>query len=870
MGAIANENLKWSKQMTQLVHPDVVNLMREAMRYAQFKEKTLTPELMFAAMLKNPDPVVREFLRRWSVNVAIFEVRDVPPEFEVVDPEIQCSANVPLAMGYAREESEGKEIRVAHVLMGILRTDCAITEYLAQKYWLKWNLRVKLMLRALQEEADATRTDQPPGTTGVHTAEESETPMNHEPEQTSEPNKSDEGASPAETSQGKALVVTRKPRPRLRSDSVLLANGGIDLTLLAEEGKLEPYIGGDAKIDFTIAVLGRKIKGNPCITGGAGVGKTSMVEALAQRIADGTVPPLLQNAIIVSMNFTDIVSGTKYRGEFEEKMKQIIKELRDNPNYILFVDEVHTMVGAGETSGGKLDGANILKAALADKVQPIRCIGATTAKEYRAHIKKDKALSRRFEEVALEEPSAEDAELIMVGARLTLEKWHKANILNEALRRAVELSFQYLKPRGDAVVDSAKSLLDTACSALKCAQFGGDPERLATSRELDRLALQIQMAERDSESSTLERLKARLAHLQAKMAALPQPTASADEGITVTAAAINDAFTLSKNIKLKPEAERLSGLLNAIRSMVIGQSEPINSVVNAIQVASAFKEPNKPIGSFLFLGPTGVGKTEVARALAFGLFDDPDALIRIDMSEYMEKHTVSRLIGAPPGYVGFEQEGALTEPVNRRPYCVLLLDEIEKAHPDVWNILLQVMDHGKLTDAQGNTIDFSHVLLIMTANVGSEQLTPEAMFDVTETKADKKSISTNNSLMKKRVIKAANAFFRPEWLNRLTEVCVYLHLTEEEIGEVTPMKVKQLVKLVADKVDLDVRPDVHQFLCEKGFSRAFGARQLLRTIYKYIKVPLAPRVNSGEFKHGDTVEAYMDKTGKKVEFRKKD
>jgi ATP-dependent Clp protease ATP-binding subunit ClpC len=854
-------------EMTQLVHLDVVKLMRESARYAKFKGKKLTLELMFAAMLKNPDTVVREFLQRWSVNVAIFEVRDVPPDFEVVDPEFPCAANVPTAMEYAREESDGKEIRVAHVLMGILRSDCAITEYLAQKYWLQWNPRVKLMLLALQADADAARTDLLPRTIDVHTAEESETPMNHEPEQNSEPNKSDESGSPAE-SQGKALVVTRKPRPRLQSDSVLLANGGIDLTLLAENGKLEPYIGGDAKIDFMIAVLGRKLKGNPCITGGAGVGKTSMVEALAQRIADGTVPPSLQNAIIVSLNFTDIVSGTKYRGEFEEKMKQIIKELRDNPNYILFVDEMHTMVGAGETSGGKLDGANILKAALADKVQPIRCIGATTAKEYRAHIKKDRALSRRFEEVALEEPSAEDAELIMVGARPVLEQWHKANILNEAIRRALELSFQYLKPRGDAVVDSAKSLLDTACSALKCAQFGGDPERLATSRELARLALQMKMAERDSDTSILERLKERAAHLQAKMVAYPQPTWSAEESVTVTANAINEAFTLSKNIKLKPEAERLSGLLKAIRGMVIGQSGPINSVVNAIQVASAFKEPNKPIGSFLFLGPTGVGKTEVARALAFALFDDADALIRLDMSEYMEKHTVSRLIGAPPGYVGFEQEGALTEPVNRRPYCVLLLDEIEKAHPDVWNILLQVMDHGKLTDAQGNTIDFSHVVLIMTANVGSEQLTPEAMFDVTESKADKQSIATNNNLMKKRVIKAANAFFRPEWLNRLTEVCVYLHLTEEEIGEVTPMKVNQLIKLVADKVTLDVLPEVHQFLCEKGFSRAFGARQLLRTIYKYIKVPLAPRVNSGEFKRGDTIQAYMDKTGKKVAFRK--
>ena len=863
----------------QSAHNDTQRLFNTAALLAYAAKQPMTADWIFQALLRSEDTIVPRFLDQCGVDAAklidksepIADLATLKGIIVRVDPIVQT------LMEHAFKECDGDTVRPRHICMGILKTDCPITKRLADEHGIKWSNEVKETLNWLQPQADGARLDLPPAppkTIGFHAEGEKNSDVQASSSAGSDKPKD---ANPQEP--GKSFLPASLPakieRPRLLHGSPLMKLGAVDVTAQAAEGKLEPYLGDPTKIDFLIAILGRKDKGNPCITGGAGGGKTTLVRGLAKRIVDGDVPDFLHGAIIAELTMNDAVAGTKYRGEFEENLKAVLKQIEDNakegkPPIILFIDELHTIVGAGATRGGTLDGSNILKPALTRPVNPLRCIGATTAAEYRAYIQKDKALRRRFEEVRLEDPNAEDATLILAGLAfdnaseknpLSLEGHHHVTITIGAIRHAVELAMHYAKPKGFAVVDSAKTYLDTACSTARCQQNAGGAERVAARRELASIGLQIRVAEREPESNNLAQLQARKEELEATIArSVAQAVVAEAKPIVITEEDIDRAYILSSG-PLMPDGKRLSQLLERIQGMVGWPSGPIESVVNAIKVAKAgLNDKRQPLGSFLFLGPTGVGKTEVARALAFALFDDPDAVIRLDMSEYMEKHTVSRLIGAPPGYVGYEQEGTLTEPVNRRPYCVLLLDEIEKAHDDVFNILLQVMDHGRLTDGQGNAIDFRNVLLIMTSNEGAEELKPEALFDIT--RPAKEAAKPSNDQMQQRVIKAANRRFKPELLNRLTEVCVFMHLTEKEIGEVTPMKVNALIRQIAEvnHFKLDVQPEVIKFLCDRGFSRAFGARQLLRAIYKYIKVPLADPINNGDFQAGDTVVVSLDTT----------
>lgn len=646
----------------------------------------------------------------------------------------------------------------------------------------------------------------------------------------------------------------------------LLARYGRSLSELAAKKKLDPVIGREREIRRVIQILSRRVKNNPILIGEPGVGKTAVVEGLAQAIASGAVPFTLREKRVISLSMASIVAGTKYRGEFEERMKNILAEIRRAKNIILFIDEMHTLIGAGGAEGS-LDAANILKPALSRG--EIQVIGATTLKEYRKYFEKDAALVRRFQTVLVEEPDADEAVAILRGLRETYEDFHKAKITDEAIDAAVHLSRRYITDR--FLPDKAIDLMDEAASKVRMTTVAQPDGVREAEKELERLRVEKESAVdaqeyeraallRDEEGAVKKRLED----------ARNEWKESGQEQILVTEDDIAEAVGLWTGIPVRKieakESERLLNLEKLLKKRVVGQSEAVVALSRAIRRARAgLKDPKRPIGSFLFLGPTGVGKTELAKALAETLFDSEDAIIRFDMSEYMEKFTVSRLVGAPPGYVGYEEGGQLTDAVRKKPYSIILLDEIEKAHPDVFNILLQVMEDGRLTDSQGRTADFKNTVVIMTSNVGASFLKDEGAtmgFLARDTATD------GQERAKKRVLEETKKVFKPEFLNRLDETLVFHALGKEELSAIVDILLVDVRARLAEKeMKLALSPAVKAMLVAKGTDFKFGARPLKRAIRKMIEDPLSEKLLAREFRAGDTINA--KKVGDVLEFTRK-
>lgn len=644
-----------------------------------------------------------------------------------------------------------------------------------------------------------------------------------------------------------------------------LADFSTDLNESAKQGKIDPVIGRDKEIARVIQILSRRTKNNPVLIGEPGVGKTAIAEGLAQRIVNGNVPEILRNKRIISLSISSMLAGAKYRGEFEERLKKAIDEVQKHDDMIIFIDEIHTLVGAGATEGA-MDAANILKPALARG--EFQVIGATTLDEYKKHIEKDAALERRFQPVLVGEPSEEDALEILKGLRDRYEAFHKAKITDEALEAAVSLSSRYITDR--FLPDKAIDVVDEAASKVRMKVFSAAPdvkaletqladvkkekEAAVTAQEFEKAA-EMRDEEKRIEKEINDKKKAAKENSDAKLVVTDEDIASVVAqwtGIPVSKIA-------------HEESESLLHLEEELHKRVIGQDEAVVAVSKAVRRARAgLKDPKRPIGSFLFLGPTGVGKTELARALAVALFGDETAMIRLDMSEYMEKHTVSRLVGAPPGYVGYEEGGQLTDAVRRKPYSVILLDEVEKAHADFFNILLQVLDDGRLTDSQGRTVDFRNTVIIMTSNLGAKALrkdSPELGF-LAAKKADSNTEDTNGvnfKEAKKSVMDSVKRHFRPEFLNRIDEMIVFHALTLNDLKQIVTILMDTVVKRLGDMgLSLEISPAAMDLLVKEGSDFSMGARPLKRAIQRLIEDPISDLILQGNAPEGAIIKADVE------------
>lgn len=634
---------------------------------------------------------------------------------------------------------------------------------------------------------------------------------------------------------------TKDNKQKNNSATPLLDKYGRDLNILAQEEKIDPVIGRNREIERVIQILSRRTKNNPILIGEPGVGKTAVTEGLAQRLINGNIPKVLASKRIISLNMASLVAGTKYRGDFEDRLKKIIDEIIENKNIILFIDEMHTLVGAGAAEGS-MDAANILKPALSRG--EIQVIGATTLKEYKKYIEKDSALERRFQTIMVNEPSAEDAISILKGIRNKYEEFHCAKITDEAIKAAVKISQRYITDRflPDKAIDlmdeaAAKVRLKTVNIPTNISQLEQKIQDLKKAKEkaIDNQDYELAATIRDQEIQIKEELAT------AKTAWEKQNNAQ----IAVTEEDIADVATLWTGIPVKrlvaKEADRLLHIEDIIHKRVVGQNEGVNAVAKAIRRARAgLKDPKRPIGSFLFLGPTGVGKTELARSLAEAIFGDESAMIRFDMSEYMEKHTVSRMLGAPPGYIGYDEGGLLTNAVRRKPYAVILLDEIEKAHPDIFNILLQVLDDGRLTDSQGRTVDFKNTVIIMTSNAGAFKLQPQKTNTMGFAVNEDKQIKQN---AKKIVMDEVKRQFKPEFLNRIDEIIIFEPLTDKELTQIVTLLLNDVQKRLAEMdIELIIKDEVKSYLLKHGTDTIYGARPLKRAVQRYLQDPLAEQL----------------------------
>jgi len=624
-----------------------------------------------------------------------------------------------------------------------------------------------------------------------------------------------------------------------------------DLTDLAREGKLDPVIGREKEIKRLIQVLSRRTKNNPVLIGDAGVGKTAVVEGLAQEIVTGNVPEMLQGRKLVALDLASMVAGSKYRGEFEERLKGVIEEIRAaQGEIIVFIDEIHTVVGAGAAEGA-MDASNMLKPALARG--EMRCIGATTLDEYRENIEKDPALERRFQPVFVDEPSVEDTVKILEGLRSRYEEHHGVRISDEALLAAAELSDRYISDR--KMPDKAIDLVDEAASKLRIETYDLPPRPEAIREDIQRLTQQGQEAAAQGRYEEAHRVKAQIDELAARLPVAEEKWAGVEQLDDVVdaediAQVVSEWTGIPVTRMFEEEAQKLLRMEERLHQRVKGQDEAVVAISEAIRRSRAGQsDPRRPIGSFIFLGPTGVGKTELAKALAEFLFDDEDAMVRIDMSEYMERHAVSRLIGAPPGYVGYEEGGQLTEAVRRRPYRVILLDEIEKAHPDVFNILLQILEDGRLTDNTGRVVNFNNTVLIMTSNVGSQYISPP------QPDWDAEKRQSHYEEMRDEVVTALRDVFRPELLNRIDEIVVFHALTEAEILEIVDLMVARVRKALEQRgMSLQLTDGARRLLAREGYDPAYGARPLRRVIQKQVENPISSAILRGEFAEGDTIQ----------------
>ncbi len=644
-------------------------------------------------------------------------------------------------------------------------------------------------------------------------------------------------------------------RGKGRSQSPVLDQFGRDLNTLAEEGKLDPVIGRDKEVERVIQILSRRTKNNPVLIGEPGVGKTAIAEGLAERIVLGKVPETLKDRRVVALDLGSLVAGSKYRGEFEDRLKKVMEEIRQSGNIILFIDELHTIIGAGAAEGA-IDASNILKPALARG--ELQAIGATTLDEYRKHVEKDAALERRFQPIMVSEPTAEETMAILKGLRDRYEAHHRVEITDGALAAAVRLSDRYVSDR--FLPDKAIDLVDEAASRVRLKAFVVPPDLKQMEDHLEEIRKEKEAAIAAQEFEKAAHLRDQEQKLNEELDHAKQEwekkTASHKSVVTEEdVAQIVSSWTSIPVTRLEiEESERLLGLEGELRRRYVGQDEAVTAVAKAIRRTRAgLKDPKRPIGSFIFLGPTGVGKTELARALAQSLFGDEDAMITIDMSEYMERHTVSRLVGAPPGYVGYEEGGQLTEAVRRKPYSVVCLDEIEKAHPEVFNILLQVLEEGRLTEAKGRTVDFRNTVIIMTSNIGMSHLGSDSGLGFRpDTDKDR------YDAMKTKVLDEMRHSFRPEFLNRVDDIIVFHSLRNEDLRQIVEIMLDRLSERLADQaLTIELTEEAKDFLAKVGYDPKFGARPLRRAIQRYVEDPLSEALLSGVVKGGQRVKGEL-------------
>ena len=638
-----------------------------------------------------------------------------------------------------------------------------------------------------------------------------------------------------------------------KSNTPTLMKFGRDLTKMASEDKLDPVIGRDTAIERVVQILSRRTKNNPCLIGEPGVGKTAVAEGLAQKIASGQVPEILKDKKVIALDMSSMIAGAKYRGEFEERLKTAMEEIRKAGNIILFIDELHTIIGAGAAEGA-IDAANILKPALARG--EIQVIGATTLEEYRKYVEKDAALERRFQPITLSEPTAEESIQILKGIRDKYEAHHRVKITDKAIEAAVNMSIRYISDR--FLPDKAIDLVDEAASKIRIKSLTAPPDvkeledKIASLKKEKEAAITVQDYEKAAKLRDEEK------ELSAKLSANKENWSKSNSTaeLTVTEKEIAEIISMWTGIPVRSieetESERLLKLEEILHERVVGQDEAVSAVAKAIRRGRVgLKDPKRPIGSFIFLGPTGVGKTELSKALAEAMFGDEDAMIRIDMSEYMEKHTVSRLVGSPPGYVGYDEGGQLTEKVRRKPYSVVLFDEIEKAHPDVFNILLQILEDGILTDSQGRRVDFRNTVIIMTSNLGARQITEHKSLGFS---AGVENAERDYSDIKSDVMSEVKRAFRPEFLNRLDEIIVFRQLGTEEIKSIAVKMLKQLKGRLADnKIEAEFDDSAIAKIAAEGFDPVYGARPLRREIQSGIEDMIAEKMLEGKISEGDSI-----------------
>jgi len=638
-----------------------------------------------------------------------------------------------------------------------------------------------------------------------------------------------------------------------------------DLTQLAREGKLDPVIGRDTEILRLIQILSRRTKNNPVLIGEAGVGKTAIAEGLAQKIANNDVPEILVGKRVVQLDLGAMIAGSRFRGEFEERLKAVVEEVqRAQGDVILMIDELHTVVGAGAAQGA-MDASNMLKPALARG--ELQCIGATTLDEYHKHIEKDAALERRFAPIYVEEPSVDDTIKMLQGLRDRYEAHHKVHFADEALVAAARLAERYVTDRH--LPDKAIDLMDEAAAKLRVALYSMPPDLKAMKSEMDRLHAEEEQAglERDYERAAqkkAERLRTEQDYKQKRDKWEAEHQLDEVVDVDDIASVVHQWTGIPVSQMLETESEKLLHMEARLHERIIGQQEAIHAISDAIRRArSGLKDPGRPIGSFIFIGPSGVGKTELAKALAWFMFDDEDALVRIDMSEYREQHTVSRLFGAPPGYVGYEEGGQLTEAVRRRPYRVLLFDEVEKAHPEVWNALLQILDDGRMTDGQGNIVDFRNTVLIMTSNLGTEYVRKGGTLGFLQPKATDEDRESHE-----KIEKALKGAFRPEFLNRIDEIIMFSPLTLEQMEQIVVLQMKEVQdRLNEHDINVQLTDAARAWLAKEGYDPAFGARPLRRAIQKHVESPLSVELLAGKFKDGATVVVDVDEKKNAITFQ---
>ena len=664
-----------------------------------------------------------------------------------------------------------------------------------------------------------------------------------------------------EDQNGNARGMNSQGEKQEKSATETLDKFSRDMTALAKKNKFDPIVGRDKEIERIVQILSRRTKNNPCLVGDPGVGKTAIVEGLAQKIAEGNVPDTLKNKRIVGLDLSAMVAGSKYRGEFEERMKKAMDEVKADGNIILFVDEIHTIIGAGAAEGA-IDASNILKPALSRG--EIQLIGATTLEEYRKHIEKDAAFERRFQPVKVEEPDEQAAVAMLKALRDKYEMHHKVTISDDAIEAAVKLSARYVSDR--FLPDKAIDLIDEAASRLRLKTFSA-PDNVAEMEEkLAEMEKEKEAAIKTEEFEKAAEIKRAQDALRAqwKEAKKEWENNHENQAQVVTREEVAEVVSVWTGVPLQSlqeeESQRLLHLEDTLHQRVIGQSEAVKALAKAIRRGRVgLKDPNRPIGSFLFLGPTGVGKTELSKALAEALFGDEDAMIRIDMSEYMEKHSVSRMVGSPPGYVGYEEGGQLSEKVRRNPYSVVLFDEIEKASPDVFNVLLQVLDDGHITDGQGRKVDFKNTVIIMTSNAGARSIVEPKRVGFTSMETEEQSYQN----MKKNVMEEVRHIFKPEFLNRIDDMIVFHSLTQEDILEIVKLMTKTVSKRIKENMDITVAftDKALEKIAEEGYDKAFGARPLRRAIQSRIEDAFAEEYLMGNFKAGDKVSVGVKTNG---------